>query len=185
MKCGQYLMFGVLISKTCENYGNYSCKYSHGISSSWVVMLVVAKEQSCCSTRLRADVCWTRNSVPKRSEPRGSLSFWFIYLSVIILLIVMTVRSHLVSQVVCASEAERSSSSLSLQSSSLWWQKLDFAYSGSGPGQFSFVFFSYNQQDGGCRYQKQAQSLTLPLEMCHQDWVVFSCLSYLSVWWPL
>lgn len=38
-------MFGVLMSTTSENYGNYSCKYSHRISSSWALMLLVAKEQ--------------------------------------------------------------------------------------------------------------------------------------------
>lgn len=66
-----------------------------------------------------------------------------------------------------------------VQSSSLWsWQKLDFAYSGWGQGQFSFFFpLSYNQQEGGWNYQKNAWSLTLPLEICHQEWVLGIFLS--------
>lgn len=106
-------------------------------------------------------------------------------------MIILTVRSPLVSQVTCVSEAAKSLPVPSLHTI------VGFT-SGVGAVQqpvtlteiglclfrmrtrpvffffflFSFFFPPFKQQDGGCKYQKNAWTLTLPLEICHQESVL-------------
>lgn len=80
-----------------------------------------------------------------------SLSFQFIYLPVVTLLIV-TSDPILVVRL----KQKNSSSSLARCSPAACDDRI-WTYSGPGPGQFSDVFFFFfcdNHRDGGCRYQK-------------------------------
>lgn len=184
--CGQYLMFGVLISRTCENDGSHRCRPSQRISSSWALMLVVAKEQflmfhqaegRCLldvHQELGSNLIWS-SRFPFSSDLFICLWWlcWLLRQSDNILVVRLKQKNPSSSPARCTPAA---------CDDRIW------IYSGPGPGQFSDgFFFCDNHQDGGCRYQKNDQSLTLPLETCLPGWVVavFFPVVLVSVWWPL
>lgn len=151
--CGQYLMFGVLISRTCENDGSHRCRSSQRISSSWALMLVVAKEQILmfhqaegkCLLDVHQELCsnliWS-SRFPFRSDLFICLWWlcWLLQRSDSILVVRLKQKNPSSSRAWCSPVA---------CDDRIW------TYSGPGPGQFSdgffFLFFFDNHQDGGCR----------------------------------
>lgn len=139
--CGQYLMFGVLISRTCENDGSHRCRSSQRISSSWALMLVVAKEQFLMFHQAEGR-CLLNAHQELGSNLIWSLRFPFCSdLFICLWWLCWLLRRSDSILVVRLKQKNPSSSIGSVQSSSLWWQNLNLFRTRTRPVFWCFFFF--------------------------------------------